>query len=142
MDERKERSGETLSVSGCIVEWRLKPESTALKDVMSFDDARPNWRQAPYTIDALGRDNVSHQVVQPFISPHDDILARYDLVTELVAEAIIACLKTAVQPRLLAHVEWRIAHVRLEASHKIFEEDSDGQSDGKPVTETPPPVGK
>lgn len=123
--ENKVISSHDSTGYGYMVEWRLKEESKALTNIVLANyDLSTKWQQAQYNIDTLGKLSDT-KLIRPYISNSISYLekSQYGLVTELVAEAILACLKTSVDPRLEDHIEWRIACFKLKTSHEMIRDD-------------------
>ncbi len=114
------RSGSGTSY-GFIVEWRLKPESVLLSELLSYDAVQKEWCQAPYSIkDFVKLSEIeANLIIRPYIKESYFGGHPSDVVDKLVGEAIIACLKTSTPYKMIAHIEWRLTRVCEKYSHKI-----------------------
>ena len=131
---------------GYIVEWR---GVGGVKIMAPIDQVYPReeWGQAPYDIKKMRLDGNAMTLVRPVISHWDDVLSPHSLsahglVSILVAEAIIACLKTLVvaHPELdpLADcIEFRARHCKLTFDWKVTKDPMDEDSDGSPSDPIP-----
>ena len=113
---------------GYIVEWR---GVGGVKIVARIDQEYPceEWRQAPYDIKKMRLEGPAGAIVRPIISHWDDFdsphsLAAHGLVSLLVAEAIIACLKTFIEAhpdlnQLAKYIEFRARPCKLVFDWKV-----------------------
>lgn len=129
-DEEKTNYGSGNSTChGYILEWRLKPESAPLADLLPrhLSQTSEDWEHGPYNIEQLGQlGDPAEKLIRPMIDKkYDWGKSEHGLVSHRVAVAILACLRTALPEKLLKHVEWRIVRVKLEKSHKLTRDDDD-----------------
>lgn len=128
--EQKDTDGEIKSYGrgkstgyGYILEWRLKPESVPLIDVLprGLGQVGKDWSQGPYQIEQLGRLGVdAERLIRPMIEKFDWGRSEHGLVSLKVSKAILACLLTSIPEGLLKNVEWRIVRIRLEKSYELI----------------------
>lgn len=93
------------------------------------------WLQAPYDIKKMRLDGAAGAIIRPVLSRWDDYdsphsLAGHGLVSLLVAEAIIACLKTFIEAHpdlttLAKYIEFRVRSCRLIFDWKVTKENMD-----------------
>ena len=123
IEKDREYGSGTATEHGYMVEWRLKPESRALADVLNYGNVEEIWRQAQYKISQLGRSQDAANVIQPAVNEWSKERSNHGLVGHKVA--VMACLQTSTDRKLLKHVEWRIVRIELKTTHKLTRSDDD-----------------
>ena len=121
--EKESYGHSNLTTYGYMVEWRLKPESAAITDLLGVHDVKPEWRKGPYSIEQLGLVGDAQKLIRPCIEKGFGDMERQGLVGRKVAIAIIACMETSLRPKILKHIEWRIVRIKLEKSHTLTRDD-------------------
>lgn len=123
---------------GYIVEWR---GVGGIKIMARIDQEYPReeWRQAPYDIKKMRLDGPAGAIVRPVLSHWDDLdsphsLGAHGLVSRLVADAIIACLKTFIEAHpelttLAKYIEFRARPCKLVFDWKVTKDTMDEDSD-------------
>ena len=105
---------------GHIVEWRLKPGSEALDDVLPYNDVGKDWKHMPYDVAQLpiNEQHTANRLIRPYVKELDGKrIGHHGLVTKVVAEAVLACFKTALTRAQEIHCEFRIKCVRV---HEVY----------------------
>lgn len=132
-DENIEGSGRG-TMTGYIVEWRCTKEVVVCGG-SSFWDCFPKmeWGHAPYSIKSLQVGDEAKRLTRPVISDWDSgphSLSQHGLVREIVAEAILACVKTQIEDDLGLQgikdfIELRVRKCALTYEYKVVREGKD-----------------
>lgn len=124
---------------GYIVEWRTTED---LKIVARIDQDLPRqeWRQAPYDIKKMRLDGHAATLIRPVISHRDSgdsphSLAGHRLMSLLVAEAVVACLKTLMEAHpdlepLAKYTQFRVRPCKLVFDWKVTKDAMEAELDG------------
>lgn len=121
--DRKDYGNGNSTAVGYLVEWRLRPESAAIAEFNDFHDAKEIWKRAPYEARKMTLSGGAESMVRPVIQDYfGDQMAEHNIVDRDVGEAIIACLKTNLHPKMRKHIEFRLTRVKLHKSFRIVED--------------------
>ena len=123
--------------SGYIVEWRLAEDVKVISDRPHNSMPEYEWQQCPYDIEQLRLTGQAKGIVRPYISFWDSMgglhsITAYGLVSEEVADALVACYKTFVladsQLRgIKDSIEIRKRLCELTYDFKVTKKDNDNE---------------